>query len=49
MRSLQEALASMWEALNPTEPSPKYLAVFMGTAAVLFFLAYWLGPALAAA
>ena len=48
MRSLQEALASMWETLNPTEPSPKYLAVFMGSAAVLFLLAIWVGHVLAA-
>lgn len=49
MTSLQEALASIWDALNPVEPSTKYLAIFMGAAVILFFLSYWLGQALAAA
>lgn len=46
MRSLQETLASVWEALNPSEPTPKYLVLFMGTAIVLFALAYLIGQAL---
>ena len=48
MTSLREALASIWEALNPAEPSAKYLSIFLGTAVILFFLSYWLGQALAA-
>jgi len=49
LRSLQEKLASIWEALNPPEPTPKYLATFMGTVIVLFTAAYLIGQALAAA
>ena len=49
MRSLQETLASVWETLNPSEPTPKYLATFMGTVIVLFAAAYLIGQALAAA
>lgn len=43
MRSLQEALSNAWQALNPAEPTPKYLAIFMGTAIVLFVIAYLIG------
>lgn len=43
MRTLQEALANAWETLNPSEPSPRYLAAFMGVAVVLFALGYAIG------
>ena len=43
MKSLQNAIASAWQALNPSEPSPKYLAVFMGSAILLFVAAYLIG------
>lgn len=39
MRSLRDTLASAWEALNPAEPSPSYLATFMAVAAILFLAA----------
>jgi len=47
MRSLQETLAAVWAALNPAEPTPRYLAFFMGAAVALFVAAYLVGQAVA--
>jgi hypothetical protein len=43
MRTLQEALANAWSALNPNEPSPRYLATFLAIAATLIFAALLVG------
>lgn len=43
MQGLKSAIGRVWTNLNPSEPSPAFLAKFMATAAILFFVAYLIG------
>ena len=43
MKTLHEAIASAWDRMNPTEPSPRYLATFLAVAALSFLAAFLIG------
>ena len=45
MRYLREAFSAVWHQLNPSEPDTSYLAIFFGTAMVLFLIAILIGQA----
>jgi hypothetical protein len=40
MSKLSRTIATAWENLNPSEPSPAFLAKFMAVAVALFAAAY---------
>ncbi len=43
MRSLRQAFHSLWDHLNPSEPSPYFLATFFASAMLLFAIAILIG------
>ncbi|MCA8878462.1 MAG: hypothetical protein KDA73_00615 [Rhodobacteraceae bacterium] len=43
MPDIREALVAIWVRLNPLEPSPYFLLKFMGTAILLFVIAFLIG------
>lgn len=43
MSTLKEVLATAWEKLNPSDPSPMYLAKFMGFALLVFAVGIAIG------
>ena len=45
MRSFRDAVAAVWDRLNPSEPGPHFLATLFGAAMVLFLIAYLIGQA----
>lgn len=43
MRPLRQAVAALWDHLNPSEPSPHFLAIFMIGALAVFALGILIG------
>jgi hypothetical protein len=43
MPSIREACVSLWNDLNPPEPTARYLAKFFAVAVVLFAIAFLIG------